>query len=199
MKIKYDQEEIEKALEIINRRGIVTYPTDTDYGIWCNLHSNEIVKKYNVNSRDSTNPLPVLVYSVEITKRILLLEKFTEKIIEKFWLEPIIIILKLIDEKLKKSLFLNDKIAIRVPNHKCILEILKKYNFLVGRNTNISGHPSFTNLEECCRNIHDYDIFVDVEEIRSKTESTIIEIENKKNRIIQEGSLTRAEVLEVWI
>ena len=33
MKIEYDQEEIEKALEIINRRGIATYPTDADYGI----------------------------------------------------------------------------------------------------------------------------------------------------------------------
>jgi len=72
----------------------------------------------------------------------------------------IIIILKLIDEKLKKSLFLNDKITIRVPNHKCVLGILEKYNFLVDTNVNISGHPSFTNLEECCRNIQDYDFLL---------------------------------------
>ena len=198
MKVKCDQEGIEKALEIINRGGIAIYPTDTVYGIGCNPYNKEAVKKiYNIKSRDGSKPLPVLVYSVEIAKRIVFLDEFTEKIIEKFWPGPLTIILKLIDEKLKQSLFLNDRIAIRVPNHKCTLEILKRCNFLVGTSANISGHPSFTNPDECFENIQDYDIFVDGGEIKSKAESTIIEIENKKIRIIREGSLTREEILEV--
>jgi len=45
MKRKYNQEEIKKVLEIINHRGIATYPINTDYEIRCNLHSNKIIKK----------------------------------------------------------------------------------------------------------------------------------------------------------
>ncbi|MDH3313096.1 MAG: L-threonylcarbamoyladenylate synthase [Nitrosopumilus sp.] len=198
MKVKCDQEGIEKALEIINRGGIAVYPTDTVYGIGCNPYNKEAVKKiYDIKSRDSSKSLPVLVYSVEIAKRIVFLDEFTEKIVEKFWPGPLTIILKLIDEKLKKSLFLNDRIAIRVPNHKCTLEILKRCNFLVGTSANISGHPSFTNPDECFRNIGDYDIFVDGGTITSKAESTIIEIENRKIKILREGSLTEEEILEV--
>ena len=32
-----------------------------------------------------------------------------------------------------------NKIAVRVPNNKCTLELLKKCNFLVGTSANISG------------------------------------------------------------
>ena len=43
------------------------------------------------------------------------------------------------DEELKESLNLDDKIAVRVPNHTCTLELLKKCDFLVGTSANISG------------------------------------------------------------
>ncbi len=198
MKVKCNKEGIEKALEIINNGGIVVYPTDTVYGIGCNPYSNEGVKKiYDIKSRDISKPLPVLTYSTEIAKKIVSIDEYTKKIVKKFWPGPLTIILKLIDDDLKKSLFLNEKIAIRVPNHKCTLEILKECNFLVGTSANISGHPSFTNPDECFRNIKNYDIFVDGGTITSKAESTIIEIENEEFKILREGSLTREEILKV--
>ena len=197
MKVKCDQEGIEKALEIINHGGIVVYPTDTVYGIGCNPYNKEAVKKiYDIKSRDISKSLPVLTYSTETAEKIVAIDEFTKKIIKKFWPGPLTIILKLIDDDLKKSLFLNEKIAIRVPNHKCTLEILKGCNFLVGTSANISGHSSFTNPDECFRNIENYDIFVDGGTITSKAESTIIEIENEKIKILREGSLTKEEILE---
>jgi len=198
MKVKCDKKGIKKTLEIINSGGIVVYPTDTVYGIGCNPYNKEAVKKiYDIKSRDSSKPLPVLVYSVEIAKRIVFLDEFAEKIVKKFWPGPLTIILKLIDENLKKSLFLNDSIAIRIPDHKCTLEILKRCDFLVGTSANISGHASFTNPDECSRSIENYDIFVDGGTITSKTESTIIEIENGKIKILREGSMTREEILKI--
>lgn len=197
MKVKCDQRGIEKAIGVINHGGIAVYPTDTVYGIGCNPYDNEAVKKiYDIKSRDSSKPLPVLTYSTEIAEKIVDIDDFTKKIVSKFWPGQLTIILKLIDDDLKKSLLLNEKIAIRVPNHKCTLEILKGCNFLVGTSANISGHPSFKNPDECFRNLENYDIFVDGGTITSKAESTIIEIENEKINIIREGSLTKEEILE---
>ncbi|AJW70148.1 L-threonylcarbamoyladenylate synthase [Nitrosopumilus adriaticus] len=197
MKVKCDQGGIEKALEIIKHGGIAVFPTDTVYGIGCNPYNNEAVKKiYDIKSRDISKPLPILTYSTEIAEKIVVIDEFTKKIVTKFWPGPLTIILKLIDNDLKKSLFLNEKIAIRVPNHKCTLKILKGCNFLVGTSANISGHPSFTNPDECFRNLENYDIFVDGGTITSKAESTIIEIENEKINILREGSLTKEDILE---
>ncbi|MFQ5476253.1 MAG: L-threonylcarbamoyladenylate synthase [Nitrosopumilus sp.] len=196
MKVNCDKEGIEKASQIINQGGIAVFPTDTVYGIGCNPYNKDAVRKiYDIKSRDVSKPLPVLVYSKEIAERIAFFDEFAKKIVEKFWPGPLTIILKLTDESLKKSLNVTGKIAIRVPNHKCTLELLKKCNFLVGTSANISGHPSFTNPDECSNNIQKYDVFVDGGIISSKAESTIIEIENQEIKIIREGSLSHKEIL----
>ena len=149
---------------------------------------------YEIKSRNILKPFPVLVYSKDIAERLAFFDEFTKKIVERFWPGPLTIILKLTDKNLKISLNVADKIAIRVPNHRCTLELLKKCNFLVGTSANISGHSSFTNPDECIKNIQKYDIFVDGGVITSKAESTIIEIENEQIKIIREGSLSQEEI-----
>ena len=196
MKVTCNKEGIEKASQIINQGGIVVFPTDTVYGIGCDPYNKDSVRKiYEIKSRKISKPFPVLVYSKDIAERIAFFDEFTKKIVERFWPGPLTVILKLTDENLKESLNVTDKIAIRVPNHKCTLELLKKCNFLVGTSANISGHSSFTNPDECFNNLRKYDIFVDGGIITSKSESTIIEIENEEIKIIREGSLSHEEIL----
>ena len=196
MKVTCNKEGIEKASQIINQGGIVVFPTDTVYGIGCDPYNKDSVRKiYEIKSRKISKPFPVLVYSKDIAERIAFFDEFTKKIVEKFWPGTLTIILKLTDENLKRSLNVTDKIAIRVPDHKCTLELLKKCNFLVGTSANISGHSSFTNPDECFNNFRKYDVFVDGGIITSKSESTIIEIENEEIKIIREGSLSHEEIL----
>ncbi|MGH1566332.1 MAG: L-threonylcarbamoyladenylate synthase [Nitrosopumilus sp.] len=198
MIVNCDSNGIKKVSQVVKQGGIAVFPTDTVYGIGCNPYNKNSVKKiYDIKSRDVSIPFPVLAYSTEIAEKITLFDEFTKKIVERFWPGPLTIILKLTDENLRKSLNLNEKIAIRVPNHKCTLGLLKKCNFLVGTSANISGQPSFRNPKECFKSIQHYDIFVDGGTITSKAESTIIEIENEKIRIVREGSLSQEEILGV--
>ena len=198
LKVNCNKEGIEKAAKIINQGGIAIFPTDTVYGIGCNPYNKESVKRiYEIKSREFSKPFPILAYSKKIVEKIAFFDEFSKKIAEKFWPGPLTIILKSFDENLKKSLNVTGKIAIRVPNHKCTLELLKKCNFLVGTSANISGQSSFTNPDECFKNIQNYDIFVDGGTITSKAESTIIEIENEKIKIIREGSLSQEEIFRL--
>jgi len=197
LKVSCNKEGIEKASEIINEGGIVIFPTDTVYGIGCNPYNKESVEKiYKIKSRDIMKLVPVLTYSIETAEKIVEFDQFTKKIVEKFWPGPLTVILKVTDKKIKESLNLGNKIAIRVPNHKCTLELLKKCNFLVGTSANISGDSPYTDPDECLKKLETYDVFVDGGIITSKGESTIIEIENKQIKIIREGSLTEDEILQ---
>ena len=90
---------------------------------------------------------------------------------------------------MKKSLKLDKKIAVRIPDSKCTLKLLEKCGLLVGTSANISGNSSYTNPNECIKNIKNYDIFLNGGTITSKGESTIIEIENEKIKMIREGEL----------
>ena len=197
LKVDCNKEGIEKASHIINGGGIVVYPTDTVYGIGCNPYNKSSIKKiYQIKSRDVIKSLPVLTYSKDTAKKIVHFDKITEKIVEKFWPGPLTVILKVTDDKIKESLNLDNKIAIRVPNHQCTLNLLQKCNYLVGTSANISGSTSHTNPKDCLRDLKGYDVFVDGGIISSKGESTIIEIENKEIKIIREGSLSKEEILQ---
>ena len=196
MKLDCNEESIEKTSQIIEKGGIVVFPTDTVYGIGCNPYNLNSVKKiYEIKSRTEIKSLPVLAYSLEIVKEITLIDKFTEKIIKKYWPGPLTLILTLTDQKLKKSLKLQNKIAVRIPDSKCTLKLLEKCKLLVGTSANISGNSSHTNPDECIKNIKNYDVFLNGGTITSKGESTIIEIENEEIKIIREGVLKIEDIM----
>ena len=195
MKVNCHDEGIKKADEIIENGGVVIFPTDTVYGIGCNPYNANAVKKiYEIKSREKIKSLPVLASSIQIVKEISIIDEFTEKIIKKYWPGPLTLILKLKDKNLKKSLNLEDKIAVRIPNSECTLKLLNKCNLLVGTSANISGDSSFTDPQECMKNVKNYGVFVDGGTITSKGESTIIEIKNEKIHIIREGALKKEDI-----
>ena len=195
MKVNCNDEGIRKSVESIENGGVIIFPTDTVYGIGCNPYDANAVKKiYEIKSRGKIKSLPVLVSSVEIVKQITIIDEFTEKIIKKYWPGPLTLILKLKDKNLKKSLNLEDKIAVRIPNSECTLKLLNKCDLLVGTSANISGDSSFTDPQECMKNVKNYDVFVDGGTITSKGESTIIEIENEKIHVIREGALKKEDI-----
>jgi L-threonylcarbamoyladenylate synthase len=195
LKVNCDKEGIEKTSQIIKNGGIVIFPTDTVYGIGCNPYNiNSIKKIYEIKSREKIKSLPVLAHSLDIVKEIASIDRFTEKIMKKYWPGPLTLILKLTDQKLKKSLNLENKIAVRIPDSKCTLKLLEKCGLLVGTSANISGNSSYTNPDECLKNINNYDVFLNGGTITSKGESTIIEIENDKIKIIREGVLKMKDI-----
>ncbi len=195
MKVNCENDGIKKVVEIFKNGGVIVFPTDTVYGIGCDPYNENAVKKiYEIKSRDKIKSLPVLAYSIDIVKQIVMMDKLTEKIVEKYWPGPLTLILKLKDQKLKKSLNLEEKIAIRIPNSECTLKLLKECNLLVGTSANVSGDSSFTDPQKCIENLKNYDAFVDGGTITSKGESTIIEIENEKIHVIREGALKKEDI-----
>ena len=54
---------------------------------------NAVKKIYEIKSRTKLKSLPVLAYSLDIVKKIVLIDQFTEKIIEKYWPGPLTLIL----------------------------------------------------------------------------------------------------------
>ena len=195
LKVNCDHIGIKKIVQIIEKGGIVIFPTDTVYGIGCNPYNENAVKKiYQIKSRAKLKSLPVLAYSLDIVKKIALVDQFTEKIIEKYWPGPLTLILTLTDKKLKKSLNLENKIAIRIPDSECTLKLLERCRLLVGTSANVSGNSSYTNPNDCIKNVKNYDMFLNGGIITSKGESTIIEIENEEIKIIREGALKKEDI-----
>ena len=199
MKVNCDPQGIQKASRIVSDGGIIVFPTDTAYGVGCNPFNKKAVDKiYKIKNRPKSKPFPILVYSMKEANQIADFDSDSQRLAEKFWPGPLTLILKLKDSRIKKSLDVEEKIAIRIPNNKCLLELLSTCKFLIGTSANISGQESFTNSEECYKSLSDFDVFLDGGNIEGKGESTILEIKDGKPIIHRSGALRKEEIIELF-
>ena len=190
--------DLQKAASAINDGAVIVFPTDTVYGLGCDPYNREAVLSiYEIKKRKKTKPFPIIGYSKKELEKIAEFNPLEEKIAEKFWPGPITLILRVRDKEIQKSLSLDGKIAVRVPNNQCALRLLKKCKLLVGTSANISGTKSFTNPNECDKNLSGYDLFVDGGVIMSQGESTIAEIENNDVKILRKGSISEEMIKEL--
>ena len=198
MKISCNDDDIQKAASAIKNGAIIVFPTDTVYGLGCNPYNHDtVLALYEIKKREKTKPFPVIGYSKEELERIAEFNKLEEKIAEKFWPGAITLILKVKDKEIQKSLSLGEKIAVRVPNNKCALALLKECKLLVGTSANISGTEPFSDPKECNENLTGYDLFMDGGIISSKGESTIVEIENNDVKILRKGGISKEMIKEL--
>ena len=198
MKISCNDADIQIAAKAINDGAIVVFPTDTVYGLGCNPYNHEaVLSLYEIKKRKKTKPFPVIGYSKMELEKIAEFNPLEEKIAEKFWPGPITLILKIKDKKIQKSLDLEDKIAVRVPDNQCVLTLLKECKLLVGTSANISGTATFNDPKECSENLSGYDLFMDGGIISSQGESTIVEIENNDVKIVRKGNISEEMIKEL--
>ena len=198
MKISCNDADIQIATKAINDGAIVVFPTDTVYGLGCNPYNHDAVQSiYEIKKRNKTKPFPVIGYSKKELEKIAEFNSLEEKIAEKFWPGPITLILKIKDKEIQKSLDLEGKIAVRVPNNQCVLALLKECKLLVGTSANISGTTPFNDPKECSKNLSGYDLLIDGGIISGQGESTIVEIENNDVKILRKGNVSEEMIKEL--
>ena len=199
MKISCNNLDIQKTVQIINKGGIVIFPTDTVYGIGCDPYNQKgVLSLYKIKKREKTKPFPVIGYSKKELEKIAEFDNKAEKIAEMFWPGPITLILKIKDENIKKSLGLGKKIAVRVPDNQCILSLLKECKLLVATSANISGNTSPVDPNDCERNLNGYDLLIDGGILSDDGESTIVEIDEGEVKIVRNGSISEEELKKIF-
>jgi len=198
LKISCNDADIQIAAKAINDGAIVVFPTDTVYGLGCNPYNHDaVLSLYEIKKRKKTKPFPVIGYSKKELEKIAEFNPLEEKIAEKFWPGPITLILKVKDKEIQKSLELDGKIAVRVPNNLCVLALLKECKSLVGTSANISGTAPFNDPKECGKNLSGYDLLIDGGMISGQGESTIVEIENNDVKILRKGNVSEEMIKEL--
>ena len=199
MKVSCDKKGVEIAVKSIRNGGVIVFPTDTVYGLGCDPYNPEAVKKiYKIKKRESSKLFPILAYSKKELSDIVVFDEKSNKIAEKFWPGQVTLVLKIKDKKIKKSMNVQNKIAVRVPHNSCALALLKECKLLVGTSANISGIRSFTNADDCLENISGYDIFVDGGTITGSGESTIVEVDDDKLAIHRKGAVSKTEIMKLF-
>ena len=191
---------IQIASRMLKDGKVIIFPTDTVYGIGCDPYNTKAIKKiYEIKSRDISKPLPILVDSIGTAQSISDMNDMSISIAKKFWPGPLTIIASMTDSKLAKSMNIQMQggVALRVPNHKCILELLNVCKMITGTSANISNMQSTGNPDECARSMTMYDMILDGGIIVNPTESTIVDTRDGNITIVRKGKITMQDLQKV--
>ena len=195
---RYNQDEIEKLVQILRDDGVISVPTDTVFGICARINS-EIAhdKLIAVKNRPIKKSFPVMCANEEQIKSIAIINETAEKLIKAFMPGPITLVLKKKNDLADYVTNGKDTIAIRMATSETLKNlILKLESPIFMTSANQSGESTCMNLDEIEKNCPLLDGMMEGNVIFSKG-STIVDCTSKEIQILREGPITIEQINKI--
>lgn len=188
---------LEMATAVIQDGGLIAFPTDTVYGLACDVFNAAAIEKiYQIKGRDLSKAIPIMVGEIDHVFQVA--EKVDERskiLIDNFWPGALTVILPKRYE-LPKGVSQSSTIGIRMPDHTFCLDLLRKTGPLAVTSANLSGNPDALSAKDVIRQLNEkIQIVIDGGKSAGGIPSTIVDCSIRPARIIREGAIKSAEIL----
>ncbi len=192
--MSFMQDDIERAVKIVNQGGIIIFPTDTAFGIGCRIDNEKTIERlFAIRKRPASQAMPVLVSNLEMAQEYLepVPGEVKEKLIDKYWPGALTIVLSCKKEKVPDFVRGGrDTLGVRMPNHPLVLELIKKVGVpILGPSANFSGEKTPYHLQDLDEELVKKVDFVVPGECSLKQASTVIDCSVEPWRVVREGAL----------
>jgi len=199
--IKKDQ--IDIAAKLLNEGEVVSFPTETVYGLGADATNEEAVKKiFEAKGRPSDNPLIVHLSSQDqIYEYADSVPKKAEQLIDAFWPGPLTIVLGKKDNLFASTVTAGlGSVGLRMPAHEVALELISKVGKpLAAPSANISGKPSPTTAGHVYHDLNTViSAVVDGGETGVGLESTVLDMTYPNHpMILRPGGISQEDLEKV--
>ena len=194
METKRLTENIEDAVQVIQKGGLVAVPTETVYGLAGNgLNEDAVQAIYEVKGRPAVKPLSLMVPDESA------MERYCEDVppqahalAKRFWPGPLTIVLKAKPEIPAIVLAGGKTVGLRCPDHPLTLKLLKSCGLpLAAPSANPSGEPSPKTAEQVLGYFDGkIDAVIDGGPCGIGRESTLVDLSSTPYKILREAALS---------
>lgn len=192
---------IDKAASIIRSGGLVSFPTETVYGLGADALNTEAVSRiYQAKGRPSDNPLILHVCSEKQASELVYLNANSEKLIRTFWPGPLTLVLPARSHIPLRTRGGLPTAAIRMPDNPTALALISASRTpIAAPSANISGRPSPTDASSVYQDMNGrIDMILDGGSVEIGIESTVIDIsEPERVLLLRPGGMGREVIEEV--
>ena len=196
-----NEDKIKQLANDLASGDIGIFPTDTVYGIGCNVFSEKSISKlFKLKNRISSKPITVLISNLQMLDELAIdITDIEYKLIEAFWPGPLTIIFHK-NPKVSEVLTSNlNTIGIRMPNHIVTQKLIEySKNPIATSSANISDMPAATNLSDISEYFNgNVDFMIDNGPSPIGVASTIVKVENNSLHILRQGSISEDMINKV--
>lgn len=108
---------VTRAVEALSRGGLVAYPTDTYYGLGCDLFSKKAIERlYQLKGRDKKKPMAILVPDLSDVARYAHVSNFAYRMMKRMIPGPFTFVLRATRDVPDMMMTRQKQVGIRVPD-----------------------------------------------------------------------------------
>lgn len=173
--------DLEKAVDILKKNGVILFPTDTVYGIGCRF-DNPIGQARIRRIKGTNQNFPILVASIEQAHQLAKFSASATNLASRFWPGGLTLIHRAQNE--------GEKIALRIPDSEVVKSLIEKSGFpIIGTSANFHGQKSPTTYDEIDKKLIEKVDYVIAGECKLKKESTVVDATFNPPKVLREGAV----------
>lgn len=181
---------IQQVCDRLRNGGVIAYPTDTTYGLGCDIFSRQGIRTiYQIKQRDARKPFSFICADLSDAARYAHVSNVAFKIMKRHLPGPYTFVLEA-TRIVPDSLVTRQKtVGIRIPDDQIALAIVRELGHpLVTTSANLSGEEPMHNPDEIEQRMGKQLELVIDGGIRLGDPSTVISLIDDRIEVLREGS-----------
>jgi tRNA threonylcarbamoyl adenosine modification protein (Sua5/YciO/YrdC/YwlC family) len=180
---------IKQALDVLERGGIIAYPTDTVYGLGCDLMNKGAVERlYQMKSMQKQKSLAFICHDLGDIAKYAVVDNWAYRILRRFLPGPYCFILPATREVPKVALSKQKTVGIRVPDHPVVTTLAKELGRpIISSTASPPGEDAFVDPAELRDFFRGIDLVLDGGACGVEP-TTVVDLSSGQVEIVREGA-----------
>ncbi len=193
------KEALARAVKVLGDGGIVSYPTETFYGLGVRFDDPEALKKlFELKARPADKPVSLII-GTDVSLSLVAAEvsDAARGLITACWPGPLTILFKA-RNGLPEQVVLDGKVAVRVPGESFALQLARALTFpITATSANPSGLESSANAEAVAKYFPTgIDLLIDAGPTKGGKPSTVVDASEEPLRLVRAGAQDVSEFVK---
>lgn len=190
---------LEAAAKELDAGGVVVFPTDTVYGVGADAFNPEATARvFAAKQRPRSMPMPVLVARPRQAWALCSeVPRAAQVLVAAFWPGPLTLILPEADGLSWDLGETRGGVAVRMPAHDDLLELIGMIGPVAATSANLSGSPTPSTVTQIAAELGDgVSLYLDGGPARGEVPSTIVDLSRWRPKVTREGAIPRDAIDE---
>ena len=184
------QKDIKQAVNILKNGNVIIYPTDTIYGLGCDIFNKKAIETiYQIKKRERRKPMSIICSDLKQVSEYAKISNLAYGIMKKVLPGPYTFVLKASPNTPKSFISKNKTVGIRIPDSQICLELVKALgNPIITTSVNISSQEPYNEPPDIIKNADPkVALFIDAGSLANEP-SSVIDLSDENNpQILREG------------
>lgn len=191
---------IQRIVDIVNEGGLVVYPTDTIYGLGCDIRNKKSVERvYQMKGKDRKHPLSFICPDLKDIARYAVVTNTAYRLLKRMLPGPYTFILPASREVPRLMRSKTATVGIRIPDHPVTQMLIESLDApIVTTSVPSLENTQFSDPEEIIQRLPFLDGIIDCGLIAPQA-STVIDLTENVPRLIRLGKGSIEEIPDILL